>query len=987
MQRRIGRAVKQAQSGSKARKGLLVLLLLLLVGCQAQTATSTPLLTPTVMQHTPTPTAPLMLTPQDQPLFQTFAQGELLPDMRVPIQRSSAGEGGWYLIIGTEEGWAQFLSQMGQPAEIWQPVQWDQEILVGGLLGVRQGRGYGITITDLALGGVEVVASLEMEEPTSDTTVTPWVVCPFHFIRIPRIELPLGPVTFRFVDDQGTELASHVSDVSEVDIVWLPGEAGVYPTPTPIQATSTPAPTPTPTPVPNLRVQGIVLDVLTDDQSLRIVPSEGDWEYINLMEGTSLMFEDRQPTTLAQLQPGMLVDVLGYPGGEQIIWAAHIDVMQQAVQGLPFASYASYNEALSTIYNGYQLPLSLADIEAPTLSLTQTFGISQTRALTESGFVVSTAEYTSFVSLYNDPQKADYPVFISTDSVLHVSQLLLERIRYHVGQDHLWPELTMLDQEMFALSWAQYEAAMGEPSPRGQRLAVAARHNAAYFAVALSLLDPEFEPPQAILPVVRAELGRITATQAITTSPLFDSVAPVAGEKRQIDYSRFAPAGYDAQDEASLRRFQALTWHQTVDWRLDSVQETLSAVLLTHLLAEHAAPRLLWQRVYALFSFFEGHDGALTLADYTSLVPEVWGTEFDSLSLADEASLAEFVQAVRALQPQEYSIRAWLWEMEEEAPRGCTFLGVPLNAGHYLLAQTMTRETSLPPAVHLAAVLGSPEAYDVSDELGYGAYVNDLDRLRIALDAFPEKEWTADLPWQWLYVYRTLVSDKTLSYPKWMRTEAWRRKELQTMLGSWTEVQHRASLGATVPVTVQERETDPVWGFVEPQPNVYGRLASMVDMIEKGLQSRLMLSAAEQSMLSEWKGWLVLLHDISRRELTGQTVTELEYQRLTEYRQVIERLVQFASGADEKPPSSLVVHRGFATPTTSLVDAAGWIDELYIVVERGGKQYLARGGVYSTYEFEWSIEDPIDDDIWRTWLAAGQAPPRPVWVSDLILPR
>ena len=126
-----------------------------LAGCQFAPATPTAGITPTPRGATPTPTLLPTSTPEERSPFQTYAHGELLPDMRVPIQRSATGEGGWYVVIGTEEGWAQFLSQMGQPAQIWEPVRWEEEILVGALLGVRAGRGYKIAIADLALGGVE----------------------------------------------------------------------------------------------------------------------------------------------------------------------------------------------------------------------------------------------------------------------------------------------------------------------------------------------------------------------------------------------------------------------------------------------------------------------------------------------------------------------------------------------------------------------------------------------------------------------------------------------------------------------------------------------------------------------------------------------------------------------------------------------------------------------------------------------------------------
>jgi hypothetical protein len=61
------------------------------------------------------------------------------------------------------------------------------------------------------------------------------------------------------------------------------------------------------------------------------------------------------------------------------------------------------------------------------------------------------------------------------------------------------------------------------------------------------------------------------------------------------------------------------------------------------------------------------------------------------------------------------------------------------------------------------------------------------------------------------------------------------------------------------------------------------------------------------------------------------------------------------------------------------------VDEIYVVVCRDRKRYLARGGVYSHYEFAWPIEEPLTDAVWRDLLAAGEVPPRPVWASDFVI--
>ena len=67
-----------------------------------------------------------------------------------------------------------------------------------------------------------------------------------------------------------------------------------------------------------------------------------------------------------------------------------------------------------------------------------------------------------------------------------------------------------------------------------------------------------------------------------------------------------------------------------------------------------------------------------------------------------------------------------------------------------------------------------------------------------------------------------------------------------------------------------------------------------------------------------------------------------------------------------------------------LVAGIGWVDEIYAVVERDHKLYLARGGVYSTYEFTSPITDTLTDTRWPEILAAGKQPARPVWTQDFI---
>ncbi len=989
--RRRSHAVRQ----QPARCLCLVLLLLSLSACQFGLPTTAPIVTPTPGAPTPTSSPTPTLPPEAEELYRTYAYGELLPDMRVPIQRSESGEGGWYFLIGTEEGWAQFLSQMGQPAEIWEPISWNQEIVIGALLGVRRGRGHAIAIREVGIDGISVRVAISTTAPEPAPAST-WVSFPFHIVRLPRDELPLGSVTVRFVAAEvdgpapaGQTLASQSIDLTDLNILWLPGEAAVYPTPTPPPSTSTPEPTLTPTPVPNLQMVGTVLEVLPQALQLSLLPDRGPLQVVELMQATSILSPEGQSATVAQLLPGMTINVLGYVGEGGKTRAAHIDILQQPAGQPGFAVYRARDASLSTLYDGYALPLS-AETISTTIPLTQTLTLSQTRVLTQTGFVVVSDTYPSFAALYSDPQFATYPLFVSADTVLHTAQLALGRTFYATERDHLLPELEMLDRRMFELSWSQYEPISRSVSPAEQRMASTALRNAAYFAVPLSLLDAEFVPPDVISTVVNAEVGLIAASRAVTVSSLLNLPSIPDDQKQRTDYRQFSPPMRYARDGDLVRYYQALTWHRMIGFRPAQREETRSAALMAYTLRADPAARILWERIQAVLSFFQGQDASLSPAQYGDLLAGILDEGDGIASMANQPRMDAFVAAIEALPLPDNPI--WeLWTKDGLPKRQWRFLSPPFYLHSYIFQQTTGQHVSnaetqrvLPSLVDLAVALGSLESYRVATEQGetrYGNYLDQLDEVRSDLSTLQLSHWTAHLDTGWLHTYRAMTADKTPSYPEWMRTALWQRKELQAMFAGWTLLRHDDAAGPrSMPVAerLPEGVPAPPWGYVEPQPETYTRLAALTAMVIEGLESRMMLTDADRTSLLELEAWIGFLRDVSRRELTGQALTAEEYQRLG----LTASLLQLPTRTSEN--ASAIVQIA-ASEAEQLVEATGRIDTIYVVIERERTQYLARGGVYSHYEFPRPVEETLTDPVWREVLDAGDVPERPVWAQGFVI--
>jgi hypothetical protein len=230
-----------------------------------------------------------------------------------------------------------------------------------------------------------------------------------------------------------------------------------------------------------------------------------------------------------------------------------------------------------------------------------------------------------------------------------------------------------------------------------------------------------------------------------------------------------------------------------------------------------------------------------------------------------------------------------------------------------------------------------------------------------------------------------------------MTNSAWTRKGLNTVLGSWTELKHdtilyakqvMAEMGGGPPETIK--------GYVEPEPEFYARVAALIGMTRDGLLARgLLEKPADESAKSEYNTLNDLynlaldLKRISEKELQGQALTEDEYALIQYYGGRLENITMSAADEDENgnkgdlndQDAALVadVATGGPLANEALEEGTGRIMEIYVVVPVEGKLVLARGGIYSQYEFVQPTSDRLTDEQWREIVNSGKLPPLGDW--------
>jgi hypothetical protein len=92
-------------------------------------------------------------------------------------------------------------------------------------------------------------------------------------------------------------------------------------------------------------------------------------------------------------------------------------------------------------------------------------------------------------------------------------------------------------------------------------------------------------------------------------------------------------------------------------------------------------------------------------------------------------------------------------------------------------------------------------------------------------------------------------------------------------------------------------------------------------------------------------------------------------------------------GIAESPNDiAAVVADIMSNPWSALEVGTGYIDMIYVLVPNDqGVFQVARGGVYSYYEFWVPRDQRLTDEEWRQMLVSGTQPDRPAWTSEFLI--
>jgi hypothetical protein len=689
----------------------------------------------------------------------------------------------------------------------------------------------------------------------------------------------------------------------------------------------------------------------------------------------------------------------------------------------------------------YSLPLQTSEI-ANYYQFTQKIPLTNEdiNLLSKNGFIVienGTAEnqfiagQTLINETYKDLKVADVPIFITSDSLLHLYHIQFDETLKRVEAEEFYDDLWKLDKALLEASIEDYNSASGAEKE-------AARRNVAYFAVALSLLEPkpeqiqkedaydgsvdmsllpedtakqyQFDIPEFVNDDVEAELTLIEAHEGFATSPIF---------KYQEDYSQYVPRGHYINSEISQygpkghytnseilkNYFKAMMWHGRMSMLLQSDViaaenseneaniQTIQALLISDHFDKDKNLQTIWNRIYGVTAFYVGFSDDLGPYEYAKALDIVFGNDRNGVNFDNKSLTALKTELEKYESPKIYSgtgggIPAGSDTENEtlenetlETTKGFRFMGQRYTPDSYILQRLH------PPALNIMELLGSQRAKEHLKSLNVTEneeYKNRHFSLKNEFGAFDEEDWNKNLYWAQLYALRPLLVSCPEGYPTFMQTEAWEDKQLNTALASGIELRHDTILYAkqeyfTGPPQVPPEEK-PVQGYVEPVPELYARMLALTKMAHTGLAEMKVLDKQSDKDFTTLENTLEKLLEISIKELENKELTDKEYEFIRNFDQNISPMLE---NIDYESQSSILVADVYTSPAGILEEGTGKLNLIVVAYKQPDDRIvLGAGPVMSYYEFWQPSGERLTDEEWRKNIFENNYPERPEWVES-----
>ena len=608
------------------------------------------------------------------------------------------------------------------------------------------------------------------------------------------------------------------------------------------------------------------------------------------------------------------------------------------------------------------------------------FTNNQLSMLNENGFVVlpENSLYPALM-MHQGYEYSEYmyaPLFITSDIVLHMYHSFYSESMKALELSQYLPDLVTMTSQLYEQVKIDY--ALGSPEVKEEL-----QYIYAYVAVAAKLLNIPTDLPNEISEMVDLEIDYINKHQGLETSIVFS---------KNVDYSQYTVRGHYTLHPQLENYFRAMMWFGQTGFQLTDDDEILyegvsRACMLTHLMMENEENVYKWNDIYKLTKLYSGYSDDLNIFDLKDFMYKVYGRENLNYDSYIDQSYNEVIEDEIPNLRQALIVGQFDEGIGNDMKVGLEFrlMGQRFTPDAYIMQNLMKPVVRPQPSAYdVMTAFGSPLAEEILYEnyttnQAWPGYDDKLFEMKEFIKTY--EDWGNNLYNGWLWaIQATLDSDEDKEgLPVFMQNKAWDYKTLTSALGSYAELKHDNVLYAKQPVAERGggEEPDQPYHYVEPNVDLYSRLLWLAESTKLNLDNYSGVKVEVVEPINQMIELLTTLKNVSIKELEGSQVSDEEFEKLQSIGGYIDSLLfvykmqLYEQGIELGQRSTSAIISDVATvldPTMGdsyLEEATGMPYEIYVVCHSNDTTYLAKGYVFSYFEFM-NYEKRLTNEEWET---------------------
>jgi len=509
-----------------------------------------------------------------------------------------------------------------------------------------------------------------------------------------------------------------------------------------------------------------------------------------------------------------------------------------------YRQYYKYRSGILPEYDPYYDP-ELNDASFYFNLIDQAFGLTaaELQILEQNKFVVLNRMGTDdIVDAFSFYWNNDLPIFITTDTILHVWHLIFDKILEKTEEDIFFPLLRALSIEImkFVSTNSFFDA-----------------HTKIYFNVATKLLNSSLNLN---LPIELEQASESIYNKITSKTPVINNNLT---KRFKDDYSQYKPRGHYTHSEKLKMYFRLYKWFARMPFFFDDYAGMIllgvspehmikTAIEITWLLKniyinyldQQVSGLEIWDAIMDFLKIIMGSPSSITPRHLNRHCEQINGSNWHPIDMDDGkiSLLKNNVLNDPSIPKPDMPFYIDLIAGGNGSPKTFTLFGEMETLDSYSLQSVVhsnIRNRLLPHGLDFAyTCLESNRSLELLQE-EYSAEFNEFPEYLETLSSVKDEinsaseEKKESLQWNWINTLKSLtvdipISNNSVNLPEFMNSSAWLDEKLTTVMGSWAQLRHDTILYTKQSYTFIICSTPTA--FVEPYPNFYRSLGQLIQL-------------------------------------------------------------------------------------------------------------------------------------------------------------